>query len=270
MMIPETIVYLHIPKTGGRSLQNILLRSFSEDEIIVDGHERMDEIAAWPEDRKRKIRYFQGHFIFGAHRLLPQPSRYITTLREPVDRVISHYYFIKRCTAHPLNEIVNKGEIDLEGYVTSGVCDEVSNDQTRMIAGVSREASVSADDMFRMARDNIENQFILAGLVERFDETLLLLKRQLGLRHIFYGVRNQTIGRPLRDNVPGKIQDQIRERNTADIQLYEYVGNSLQHRIDEVGASFSRDVRRFQMLNRPYSDIFHFVRIVKNKLSRVG
>jgi len=265
-MKSKTIIFLHIPKTGGRSLQNILLRKYSSDEVVVNAHNKLDEIADWSEERKRNIRYLQGHFIYGAHRILPQECNYITILREPVDRVISHYYFIKRSTSHPLNRVVQEQKIGLEGYVTSGVCDEVSNDQTRLIAGVSRDSSVNTDNMLKMAKENIDSKFIMAGLVEQFDQTLMLLKRKLGLRNIFYGIRNQTIGRPLKEQLPERTLELISERNYADIALYDYAKERLAAMIEREGEAFSNDVRRFRLLNRPYSDLFYLLRNMKNKI----
>ena len=265
-MTAKTIIFLHIPKTGGRSLQHILLRKYSGDEVVVDAHNKLDEIADWPEERKRNIRYLQGHFFYGAHRILSQECRYVTILREPVDRVISHYYFIRRNSSHPLNRVVLEQGIGLEDYVTSGVCDEVSNDQARLIAGVKRDASIDTNDMLRMAKENIDKDFMVVGIVEKFDETLMLLKRELGLRNVFYGIRNQTIGRPLKEQIPERTLSIICERNSADIALYDYARDRLANVIEREGASFSNSLKRFRLINRPYSDVFYLMRNMKNKI----
>ncbi len=265
-MSADTIIFLHIPKTGGRSLQNILLRRYSKDEAIVNAHGRLDEIAAWPEERKRRIRYLQGHFIYGAHAVLPQQCRYITMLREPVDRVVSHYYYIRRSVNHPLNKIVNDNNMSLDEYVTSGVCEEVSNDQARLVGGVSRDAMVDQEEMLRLAKQHIDEAFIVAGLMERFDETLLLLRKRLGLKNLFYGVRNQTLGRPVKEQLSSRTVASISERNYADIELYRYASKKFEQQIEQAGPAFGRDVQRFQRINHPYSSLFHLVRSVKNKM----
>ncbi len=262
----DTIIFLHIPKTGGRSLQSILLRKYSSDEVITDAHNNLGEISEWSEERKRRIRYLQGHFIYGAHNVLPQDCSYITNLRDPIDRVISHYYFIRRSTGHPLHDVVIQQDMSLEDYVTSGVCDEVSNDQARLIAGVSRDSPVALDEMLKMAKDNIDNKFLVVGLLEEFNKTLVLLKKRLGLRNIFYGIRNQTIGRPLKEQTPERTLDLISERNYADIELYAYAEERLAKTIEEEGPAFMKAVRKFELLNRPYSNIFHLARVVKNKV----
>ena len=265
-MNSKTIIFLHIPKTGGRSLQNILLRQYSDDEIVVDAHSKLDEIANWSDERKRSLRYVQGHFVYGVHNMLPQECSYITMLREPVDRVISHYYFIKRSVSHPLNRVVQEQDIGLKEYVTSGICAEASNDQARLIAGVSRDSAVDVNDMLKMAKENVDKSFIIAGLVEQFDETLMLLKRKLGLRNIFYGVRNQTIGRPLYQEIPEEVRGLIREVNYADMELYAYARAKMADMIAQQGPSFTNQVNRFRHLNQPYSNVFSLIRRVKNRI----
>jgi hypothetical protein len=40
--------------------------------------------------------------IFGLHEILPQAATYITILRDPVDRVMSAFYFVRTYKLHPL------------------------------------------------------------------------------------------------------------------------------------------------------------------------
>ena len=43
-----------------------------------------------------------------------------------------------------------------------------------------------------------------------------------------------------------------------------YVKDNLARMIEYEGAAFMRDVKRFKILNRPYSDIFRLVRNIKH------
>ena len=265
-MIKETLIFLHIPKTGGRTLQNILLRQYSDRQALVNAHESITDISKWSDDRRRNIRYIQGHFSYGVHKLFPQTCTYITMLRDPVDRVVSHYHFVRRNSNHMLNKVVMANDMSLEDYVKGGVCDEVSNDQMRLIAGVPRDSVLSESEVLNIAKDNLVKRFLLAGLVEKFDETLVLLKKRIGLKNIYYGVRNQTIGRPIAEQLPESTLRLITERNLGDIELYAYAKEKLISMMREDVLEFDTDLRRFRMLNRPYSSAFYMIRNIKRKL----
>ncbi len=259
----KTLIFLHIPKTGGRSLQSILLRKYSRHEVLLNAHEESIDWRSWPDERKRGIRYMQGHFIFGAHQDLPQECSYVTMLREPIDRVISLFYYLKRNTRHPLNRVIVERKMDLETFITSGISDEVNNNQTRLVSGAS---DMREDEMLDIAKEHIDNRFAIAGVMEHFDETLVLLKKQIGLRNIFYGIRNQTINRPAKDQEPAHTLQLINEHNRADIELYAYAKSRLDKMIEAQGESFAQDLERFRKFNQPYNTLFHLVRRAKNTL----
>ena len=56
---------------------------------------------------------FKGHMTFGLHEVLPQTATYITVLRDPVDRVISAFYFMRNYKLHPLYWKLRREEMDL-------------------------------------------------------------------------------------------------------------------------------------------------------------
>ena len=67
--------------------------------------------------RLQKTRMFKGHMVFGLHEVLPQPATYITVLRDPVDRVISAFYFMRTYKLHPLYWRLEFGNWSLEDFV---------------------------------------------------------------------------------------------------------------------------------------------------------
>ena len=86
--------------------------------------------------------------------------------------------------------------------------------------------------------------------MDRFDETLLLLGRELGWRSPYYTKQNVN---PERSGLLQKSSEAIaiiREQNALDVALYKCVEQEFHQRIEALGASFSRRVRRFQTENR--------------------
>src|SRR5678815_616084 len=91
-----TVIFLHIPKTAGSTLDKIIDHQYKRTSIFTRAYISMDEFKILPEAHREKIRVLRGHMHFGVHEYLPQSSIYITILRNPIDRVISHYYMVLR------------------------------------------------------------------------------------------------------------------------------------------------------------------------------
>lgn len=215
--------------------------------------------------RKAEIKYLHTNMVpFGIHKYLPQPVDYITIVRHPVDREISEYYYIIRTPSHPAHYAVK--ELRFQDYVTSGVlASQVQNTQTRIISGVGGayqifgyEKTLTSLDLQR-AKANIEKRYLLVGLFERFDETMVLLKRALGwsMRDIFYRRQNVGNNRPSVDKVAGHIINDIERYNKLDFELYAYAMQLFEKRIAEQGSSFGRELLLFRFCNKIYG---HFNR----------
>jgi hypothetical protein len=121
--------------------------------------------------------------------------------------------------------------------------DRVShNFQTRQIAGVEDlDAAIAL----------LENKFVHVGLVEQFDESLLLLRRKVGDPRlgIRYQARNVAPENRLKREIladPRK-RAQLEEVNALDLRLYEYVCRELYPRQRrEYGATLAADVAAFR------------------------
>lgn len=107
----ERIMFVHVPKSGGTSLSHALRARYplsyfklSEEAATVAGQGL--SAGQWMALKRRiasysaetGAHYVQGHFPIDRTFLDTYAGRYhlITLLREPVDRVISHYFFDKR------------------------------------------------------------------------------------------------------------------------------------------------------------------------------
>ncbi len=250
-----TVVFLHIPKSGGTTLHAIIERQYPSDRIYtVDGAHVRESIAAFkalPEAERRRLLVLKGHMSFGLHAWLPQPSTYITLLRDPVERAISHYYHILRTphhTHHP-TLVSQNGEtrMSLHEFVLAGVSRIVDNGQVRALCG--REDvpyGGCTADMLAQAQANIEDYFTLVGFTERFDETLVLLKRAFGWKVDAYLRRNVGKNRPATDSVPPETLRLLTEMNEFDIALYRYAEERFTAATATMGDSFTADLNRFR------------------------
>jgi hypothetical protein len=105
----KTVFFLHIPKCAGTTLtEEIIKKQFKPPQLIIfyEGGTQVliDRLKKMPGKEQKKIKCIAGHFAFGIHRFYTaRPCTYITLLRDPVERVISHYYYVLRRNDHYLH-----------------------------------------------------------------------------------------------------------------------------------------------------------------------
>lgn len=226
---PETVLFLHIPKCAGTTLvDEIIRREFSPHELLLfyNGGTRdlLAQLQSMPEEELRAIYCLAGHFAFGVHVHLPQPSTYITLLRDPFQRIRSHYHFIQRRDDHPLHAKVIAGKISLIDYVEKLGNLEMDNGQTRLLAGIGYSAPFGkcTPEMLQRAKDNLRQHFCITGVTERFDEFLQVAHARLGWQIASYRRRN--VDHPSRQTIDFTPEERetILHFNTLDIELYQF------------------------------------------------
>ena len=223
---PPVLIFLHLPKCGGTTLNRLIEWEYPLDRVFsVDpsffrwSHRR---VSRWPRTRLDRMQVFKGHMPFGLHERLSRPATYITFLREPVERVISEYYFAKHHRLHPQHRQMQT--LTLPEYALQT---PHHNMQTKLIAGHGDFPDFLAGDcdeqVLETACRNLAQHFSFAGLTERFDEGLAKLKGMFGWNINRYAKFNVTPVRLQKNKVPTSIQSLIAERNRFDCALYERV-----------------------------------------------
>ncbi len=251
----NVVLFLHIPKAAGTTMRNIVDRQYRPGEVYQVLLAHPNFFAQMPPEQRASYRAVQGHILYGFHELVPHPTTYITLLRDPVERIISQYYYIRRQrkTRPPFDQ-VNSRNMSLHEYVCSNMASALENEQTRLLAGQSGvyeindtlERPTRAD--LEKARHNLQHHFAVVGIQERFDDTLLLLHQALGWNKLWYRRQNVTHNRPLRDDCPPETLERIKQMNMLDIELYT-----------EMRARFDEIVRQQGLQMRIRKRMFHVI-----------
>src|SRR5215211_6548020 len=77
--------------------------------------------------------------------------------------------------------------------------------------------------MLAQAKRNLAEELVFFGLTERFDESLVLAKRKLGLRAILYRSSGRVNPeRPRGDRIPAEVRRTAERCNRYDVELYRY------------------------------------------------
>ena len=135
---------------------------------------------------------FKGHMLFGLHEILPQPATDIIVLREPIDRVMSAFYFMRSYKLHPLVLEIPAREMDTRGFRSAFT---KRNVQSKIVAG-AEYYSPCTEEIFEQAKENLFRHFSVVGLSERFEESLALMKLRFGWKLWRYSSFNVTRARP--------------------------------------------------------------------------
>jgi len=249
----QNLLFLHIPKTAGSTFLRILDRQYGEKQSYwLDGHDSeasINQLTMLPESKRNNIRLLSGHMPFGLHTLLQGPHAYVTFLRHPVERLISHYYFVRENPYHYLHAHVVTSGMDLMEYVQSGISPELENGQTKALSG---NLGASSSDDLSLAKENLLQHFVAVGLTERFDESILLMRDRLNWKVPFYVSQNVTRNRPLMTDLPRRVIRAVERVNELDYELYEYVAEKHHAAITDRGAEFQAQLRAFQSRNLNY------------------
>ncbi len=248
----RTLVFMHIPKTGGTGLRDVFKGAYGKDEraFVYDsadlrGAVSRDQLADMPEDQRQRLRLVMGHLHFGVHRAIGRPCRYVVVVRDPVERVVSLYYHYLhwrgwRRRSGPAKEEqqrMRQGSLSLEEWVFGQNRLALDNGITRNLAARQRvrwgECPV---DLLDEALDHVDRHFAAMLVADRLDNCHELLERISGrsLGRIKHSNVNKK--RPSLDELDPRLLDRIRELNSLDAQLYDIAQERLGELLHEAKA----------------------------------
>ena len=252
-----TIIFAHIPKAAGTTLHRIIEQEYKRQEIYsiyptpLNPAAGFDHFVNLPLEQRAQIRILKGHLSFGLHSYIPGPVTYFTLLREPTDRVVSFYYYVRQNVQHYLHDHVLAQNLTLRQYLESQATPANDNFQVRILSGASGVAyGQCTRNMLDSAKSNLQAYFSVVGLSEHFDATLLMLRQAFQWRNVFYVRQNVNPDRPALLSVPQDTLDLIKEHNRLDIELYEYVKQLFEDRLKNAGAEFTKELAAFRATNQ--------------------
>ncbi|MDH3688219.1 MAG: sulfotransferase family 2 domain-containing protein [Gammaproteobacteria bacterium] len=276
-MRPRSLIFLHIPKTGGTTLRNIIAEQYEDDSVFSIGpliNEAIQGFRHQPQTRRQRIRLLQGHMAFGLHIHLERPISYFTLLRDPMERALSDYCYVKTSSHHPLHRLV--AGMTVGDYLQSGLTGQLSNGQTRLLCGdcMPGEPGIPGvrpmeEQDLELAISNLNEHFIVVGLVERFDETLTLLKRKLHWKRPLYVKANvgpKDVGHNMLSESDERL---IAKLNDLDIRLYQTAERLFRQQVNAEGLGFKLELLSFKMMNGLYQ-VYHQLRYRLHPRIRFG
>ncbi|MFQ5947253.1 MAG: sulfotransferase family 2 domain-containing protein [Acidimicrobiia bacterium] len=237
------LAFVHIHKTAGTTLASILKRSFGA---------RHCNAYSWSKDGP----YFSAADYRRLHRLysslesmLGHEIRAYSDLEEACPAV-AYYTFVRdplvRCASHYQYDRQRGGvEMRFEEWIQD---DKTHDRQVRHIAGPEPDAQT--------AIALLEDNFFFVGLVERFDESLVLFQNVVGpdrLQSIHYFRKWAAPDDVIKDRLLNdrKTRALLEDANRMDLELYEHVTREIYPRQrSDYGPGLDEAVTAFQASNR--------------------
>ena len=257
---PTVLVFLHIPKAGGTTLGHVINRQFPKEAYCEVTFDRLDTFArffALDDAAKARIRCIKGHFPFGIHTHVPTRPVYVTMLRDPVKRFISEYRFLKEFPrVRPDLPVPDEALASFGAYLDHCIANNALNWQVRQAGGFLPLGELTVpldplpDDALERAIANLDRYCAVTGVLTRFDESLLLMKRKLGWRKSVHYLRENVNKAPHpADDIPDAERARLIEQVGLDRELYAYAEQRLARDLAAEGPDFARELERFKRTN---------------------
>jgi len=228
---PKKIIFDHIPKCAGSSFTAYLAKNYLKEKTYhIDGRniERSIQIFTEMDTRKRHgFDFINGHhagkiFKFASHDCLK-----VVIFREPIQRIISHYFFSKRRKDHYLHAQIHSKNISITEYVSENICGEVNNYYVNYFNELFKEdANNNIENVYR----NVISNYNYIFLSEEFDISMKCISSELNLFHRYKGKRLKVATeKPRKNEIDPDVENMIASKNALDIQLYEKIKKKCQN-----------------------------------------
>lgn len=243
----DMLCFIHIEKCAGMTFHNILINNYFLNYLSLipwNPWTNIDESSFGKNDLKwllrgiPNLRGFGGHNtrIYNGYGEVCNDIQYVTFLRNPITRYISHYIYQV--------EIMNN-KLSFEDFLSEKRFD---NFMTKRIAGCFDG---------NKAKKILNKNNVFVGLSENFDESLLLMKNKFNFKNLNISYEKKNVSKD--DSLKNKILndkdnlDKIKQRNLLDIELYDFAKNELfNNEIANYERSLSSNLEIFKNQNQKY------------------
>lgn len=232
--MPNTILHLHIQKTGGDSFRNYLNKNLNPAECITElGNFEQAEVAlqtlnSMTDEQRQSLKIIFGHQVKLTKSLFPDAD-YITVFRDPFYRVMSQYYYERRNIAELGFEEGSRplpSETSPESF-WKYVLDWGSRGNFQLQSRTAADffdldiKSLTADDMPQLV-----DRFVLTGVLEKYPMFIFLMHKIYGFPLSHAPMVNYSIGTQ-HQYYPDWFINEVYKLSPMETQLYKAASEKL-------------------------------------------
>ncbi|WP_282134446.1 sulfotransferase family 2 domain-containing protein [Seonamhaeicola maritimus] len=222
----KPVIFDHLPKCGGSSINKFLSDSFPEKYSFKIGKPVLDSVEKFkniPESKRRKIKLVYGHLANELFDFAHPDSIRVTVFRDPIDRIVSHYYYAKNNKGHYLHQRINIDNIGLDEYCYLNLSHELENWYVTHFSGLNiQEIKMNPAKSIDLAYNKIIEKFHLIGFQNDISSFIEELRNIAKIPNQFKNeVVNITEGRKSIKDIDQFSIKRILNKNDLDVELFE-------------------------------------------------
>jgi hypothetical protein len=235
-----TLVFQHLQKTAGTAMREIIYANLVDgrdgvEHVVLDVRKANDgprPLRAWYEEwwgsldqgRRDRLILATSHSANYLLEVVGRPTRAFTIVREPVDRVLSRYYFRSNPPNYTLLDVYRRPKrfartrSQYFNYQSRSLLEpryEHKCDQLTVNNGPPPNAQT-----WRERLRQVLDEKYLVGVQDRFDEVVELFARELGWQQVFVPRARVNTSRP-REPEDERTRRLLLAYNWLDVELYE-------------------------------------------------
>jgi hypothetical protein len=209
------LIAIHIPKTGGVSFREILQGWFGNRLLLHYFNASIGEMPAKYNlvnlHSQANPIVLYGHFnksrCFGIENYYPEVEQFITILRDPFERVVSNYFYMRKNRSNWTDQSrIPEGELR----------DYILNTKGSFLNFFPREVT------FDNYKDMLEKQFIVIGVTEYLDESIQRIANKLNCKYDSTLLSKLNVTE--RDqSIPYELKDEFIKKHPLEYAVYNHV-----------------------------------------------
>jgi hypothetical protein len=241
--LKDNIFFLHIAKCGGGSIDSAINRKFlfpkarPAEKATADAAVQLYQLSdPYERDfyyvfklRENLLLYFMnqnkpfisGHFTFSdiAYRNFKDKYKFITMLRNPVKRWISHYFYNRY---KELTDQHCRIEKDLLAFADSERGKNLGHLFVKCLSGLNESGDYCSDRAIERAKENL-HKFDIVGCIEYIDDFTIKFKNLFGKKLKIPRIHKNPKSTSFISSIISKeIEEQITLICKPDLEVYTY------------------------------------------------
>ncbi|XP_077980686.1 uncharacterized protein LOC144435917 [Glandiceps talaboti] len=262
------VAFVHLPKSGGTSVEAFLLPIIANSGVfrfswtqfgVAHCHEFADAALKLSQSTTRLLFYSKRTYGLHTFALQTRPFLYLTWLRDPIDRTVSAYYYIRKMhpTYHVLYDMYVRNSKNLTDFLIKTKNIRITEFDNHFVRLLQFGSYPDVDYSFE---DCCGGELNPANVVEIREEHYLTAKKNLEKNFAFVGITEEfKLSQDMLSYVLGKPAKQAEVRvntNHHKTVITEFERKELERRNYWDIKLYDDAIRIFEMQKRKYMEIY--------------